>query len=244
MHQILDLCFQVYYPPIWYSSRIYSGTPVFLIFISDLVTNIQSEKLILHMILNCLPRLTLQRMLRLLSTTLMLYSYGAINVGSFQIPPNARPWYTRRKLIVSFFFTLSIALFWHLLTLFLNLSFSSHITGIVGQCFKLYGFIYRNYRDFQSVTLNLTLNTLFYSLIRSKLEYAVVICPYSSHIDTTESVQRKFLKFWYYLVENTYPERGFDYAIPLSRFNCSSLYFKRVVNINKFLFHLVHGRID
>lgn len=123
---------------------------------------------------------------------------SAINLGSSWILSNARLWCTRKKLIVFFFLTSSMALFWHLVSTLIGLrfsdaklSFSSHIAVVVGQCLKLHGFIYQLQKLSEHYH---TFRTLFYSQICSSLEYAVIIrFPFcSTPINTIEPIQRKF----------------------------------------------------
>lgn len=49
-----------------------------------------------------------------------------------------------------------------------NMSFSSHIHLIINRAFKMLGFIYRNTRHFKYKN---TINVLYFSLIRSHLEF-------------------------------------------------------------------------
>ena len=124
-----------------------------------------------------------------------------------------------------------------------NFTFNNHIIETVQKSLKTYGFIYRNCKDFSNFA---TLNVLYTSLIRSRLEYAALIWYpiYITHIDLLESVQRKFLKYLSFLLDGTYPPRGFDHSSLLNRFSFNSLHTRRIFLVLKFLSNLLNGRID
>ena len=107
----------------------------------------------------------------------------------------------------------------------------------------MFGFIYRNCSEFSNVQ---SLLTLYYSFIRSRLEYAAVIWfpIYSTYIQLLESVQRKFLKFVVFLVDGIYPPRGYNHGVLLSRFNCNLLSTRRVISSVKLLHSLISNITD
>lgn len=74
-----------------------------------------------------------------------------------------------------------------------KLSFVPHIESIVSRANKMLGFILRITKDFSDTN---TLKLLFYTHVRSILEYASVIWSpcYAVHINRIESIQRKFSK--------------------------------------------------
>lgn len=123
-----------------------------------------------------------------------------------------------------------------------KLAFVDHINAMVSKSFQMYGFIYRNSRDFSLELLKL----LFFSLVRSRLEYAALIWYpiYNVHIENIEAVQRSFLKFLYFLSNSKYPERNYDYQILLESFNFTSLLTRRNICVLKFLFNLVNNKVD
>ena len=51
-------------------------------------------------------------------------------------------------------------------------SFNNRIIDVIEKAYKMFGFIYRNCRDFTNIT---TLTQLFYALVRSRLEYGAII---------------------------------------------------------------------
>ena len=124
-----------------------------------------------------------------------------------------------------------------------RLSFSQHVDYTVSAANKTLGLIIRTCKSFSSVR---ALKTLFLSLVRSKLEYAAIIwCPYYNiHQTRLENVQRKFLKFTSFIVEGTYPDRGFPQAVLLQKFELDSLNTRRKIIAITFLYKLLHNEID
>lgn len=122
-------------------------------------------------------------------------------------------------------------------------SFSNHINQMVNTAYKTLGFVIRNSSNFNDVA---ALKCLYYSLVRSKLEYCSIIWYpfYRTHIDLVESVQRRFLKFLSYRADGYYPPRGYNHSFLLQRFNFDSLHTRRVLASLSLLFKLFHNRID
>lgn len=87
------------------------------------------------------------------------------------------------------------------------------------------GFIIRNCQNFNDT---LALKTLYYSFVRSKLEYGSII--WYPHYDfqklAIEKVQRKFCKFLYYKVNRVYPDTGYNQNLLYEEFEMPSLYLR------------------
>lgn len=158
--------------------------------------------------------------------------------------------FTRKKLIINFeykindFVLSSLETVRDLGVIFdSKLMFADHINSIVSNCFRTLGFVCRNCRDFSNAK---TLIILYLSLIRSRLEYcAVVWSPiYNIYILDLENVQRRFLKFVSYFVDGVYPDRGIDNNLLLMRFDVQSLQVRRNSLFLKFLYGLLHNKID
>lgn len=96
------------------------------------------------------------------------------------------------------------------------------------------GFIYRNCKSFDNIA---TLITLYCSLVRSKLEYGSLIWSpiYDKHKNALEQVQRRFPKYLVYKEDSTYPQRGINNNILLTRFYLDSLEKRRNMNSCVFL---------
>uniref|UniRef100_A0A6P7HH55 Uncharacterized protein LOC114348689 n=1 Tax=Diabrotica virgifera virgifera TaxID=50390 RepID=A0A6P7HH55_DIAVI len=92
----------------------------------------------------------------------------------------------------------------------IHLTFNVHINLIVSQAYRTYGFIFRNCGNFTDVT---ALSCLFFSLVRTKLEYGSLIWNpiYAQYTTAVERVQKKFLKFLSFKVDGVYPARGCNY---------------------------------
>ena len=124
-----------------------------------------------------------------------------------------------------------------------KLSFAPHVNDVVSSALRLLGFIVRGTRSFASV---FALETLFCSLIRSRLEYCSVVWNpyYITHIDKLENVQRKFLKHLCFKVDRCHPPRGLPQSLYLARFQLQSLHLRRFLSGITFLYKLLHGSID
>lgn len=111
-----------------------------------------------------------------------------------------------------------------------NMDFSSHILELVSQSLKLLGFIYRHTTKFSSQD---SLKILFFSLVRSKLEYCSTVWnPYQiKYINKIESVQKRFIRFLFLKSFGYYPswnnESSISYSSLLSLFNFESLQHRR-----------------
>jgi Reverse transcriptase (RNA-dependent DNA polymerase) len=106
------------------------------------------------------------------------------------------------------------------------LSFNDHIDTIAKSANRTYGFIVRIGRDFKSPE---TLKSLYYSFVRSKLEYASIVWYpfYQVHIVRLEAIQRRFLKFLSFRSDQVYPPIGFPHETLLMRHGFSDLSRRR-----------------
>lgn len=123
-----------------------------------------------------------------------------------------------------------------------KLSFIPHIHKMCLNASKTYGFISRNNRDFCYNTLKL----LFYSFIRSRLEYAAVVWTpyYMRHTNYIENVQRKFLKLLSFKLDGVFPSRGVCHSDLLEKHDISSLQTRRDLHALVFLFKIVNNLLD
>lgn len=124
-----------------------------------------------------------------------------------------------------------------------ELNFSEHINNISKSSSRLLGFIIRNCRHF---TNEAALKTLYFSLLRSKMEYGSLIWYpiYENQSLTLESIQRKFLKYLSFKINGIYPGQGCDHELLLSTFGIPSLATRRIMNSIIFLFKLFNNNID
>lgn len=124
-----------------------------------------------------------------------------------------------------------------------KLSFTAHIYQIKNDATKMLGFIIRNCRTFTNVDC---LKVLYYSYVRSKLEYADIVWNphYDVHKKLLENTQRRFLKFLFYKSSGSYPVRGIDEGLLLSQYDVQSLEVRRCCHNIKFLHKLLNNLID
>lgn len=124
-----------------------------------------------------------------------------------------------------------------------SLSFTLHFSDIVKRSYRMLGFIIRNSQNFNNV---LSLKILYFSYVRSILEYASQVWSpyYQNHIKEIENIQRKFLKYLWYKCDGVYPEIGFSHERLLERFSLKTLDERRKSADMQFLFKLINGLID
>ena len=122
------------------------------------------------------------------------------------------------------------------------LTFKQHITSITTSSLKLWGFIMRTCKDFRNTDSS---RALYYSLVRSKLEYASIVWNpyYKVDILCIEKVQRRYLKFMYFKMHGEYPTQGLDYSVLLACTEDHSLHFRRLLHGIKFIYSLLHNKI-
>lgn len=121
-----------------------------------------------------------------------------------------------------------------------KLSFIPHMSNIINDSFKMLGFVIRNSKDFMDIP---TLKLLYFSFVRSKLEYAAIVWSpyYKIHIHHLEQIQRKFLKFLSFRLDGVYPAIGVPHSDLLGRFSIPSLETRRSFSELIFLYKLIHG---
>ena len=102
------------------------------------------------------------------------------------------------------------------------LSFSQHIRSVCNASLKLWGFIKRSCKHFKNPA---PIRILYYSLVRSKVEYASLVWVpfYKSDITRLECVQRKYLKYMYYSLNNVYLPKGYESSLLLENVQERSL---------------------
>nr|CAI5825566.1 unnamed protein product [Callosobruchus analis] len=124
-----------------------------------------------------------------------------------------------------------------------ELSFQLHISETVSSANRMLGFIIRNGKDFQDLTV---LKTLYVSYVQSKLEYCSIIWYpiYSIYINAIERVQRKYLKLLSFKSSGVYPDRGCDYSLLLDEHQYNSLNTRRILGSLYFLHSLLNNEIN
>ncbi len=118
-----------------------------------------------------------------------------------------------------------------------KLSFNNHIIEIVKSSHRNLGFLIRNSQNFKKQK---TLNILFNSLVRSKLEYSCVIWSpyYKKYIEKIEKIQSKFLKCSKYIT------RGQNEFADINLMQPQCLEKRRNFHKITFLYKLINNFID
>lgn len=124
-----------------------------------------------------------------------------------------------------------------------HLTFNLHVLNVVKSANRFMGFIIRSCHEFSDVGC---LKLLYYSFVRSQLEYASVVWSpfYNRYKQEIERVQRRFLKYMSYRQDGVYPIRGFPNSRMLDRFAMVSLESRRIVSALSFLLKMMRGLID
>lgn len=125
-----------------------------------------------------------------------------------------------------------------------NLSFDRHIDLVVTKASSMLGFLKRLCWNFYSLD---ALKAVYFSLVRSHLEYASIIwCPYYSvHSNRIESIQKQFILF---ALRRRYPSHLYS-SLPSYLFRCDILKVPSL-SVRRYLFHvsfvydILSGRID
>lgn len=119
-----------------------------------------------------------------------------------------------------------------------KLSFNLHIDNIVQRAFRNLGFINRISKPFKET---LTLKMLYFSLIRSLLEFATIIWSpqYKIHVTRIEKVQMKFVKLLNFRNSHT---MSYDHS--LKHYNMLSLNNRRILLDMSFLHKLLNNKIN
>ena len=124
-----------------------------------------------------------------------------------------------------------------------SLSFSSHINLVRSSALRMWGFIKRICADFKNINIY---KTLYYALVRSRLEYASLTwCPfYKKDITLIERVQRRYLKFVYLKINGNYPGHNLPYSVLLNCTGDQSLYIRRKLFGLKFVHGIINSNIN
>uniref|UniRef100_A0A8D8UWL9 Uncharacterized protein n=1 Tax=Cacopsylla melanoneura TaxID=428564 RepID=A0A8D8UWL9_9HEMI len=122
-----------------------------------------------------------------------------------------------------------------------NLKFNIHYSNISKKAYKMLGFLYRQTQDFTNTNV---LKTLYYSYVRSHLEYCSVVWSpqYLVHMKSLESIQRKFLRLLAYKEKKYIKDH--DYKPIMSSHNIVSLEHRRELHDLTFLFKLINNQIN
>lgn len=124
-----------------------------------------------------------------------------------------------------------------------KLRFHEHIATVAAKAFAVLGFIRRHTAYFTDVY---TLKTLFCTLVRSILEYAVPIwAPYHVvHVIRLERVQKQFIRFALRQLPWNDPMNLPDYPSRCMLISLDTLSTRRLKLQQMFVFDLLEGNID
>lgn len=120
-----------------------------------------------------------------------------------------------------------------------KLHFDLHVDNVVNKAYRMYGFVMRSSNDFKRPN---TYITLYKTLIRSQLEYAVPIwCPfYNTYVQKLEMIQKKFLRSMQYKCHLS----KLSYIPLLKQYKLISLESRRTLLMVSMLHGLCNNKFD
>ena len=121
-------------------------------------------------------------------------------------------------------------------------TFNEHRARLIGDSYRLLGFVKRNTKFF---TVGTTIS-LYNAIVRSKLEYAAIIWSpyYQIHVSDVEKVQKRFLRYLFLKSHHIYPDYNIRTCDMLREFQMLSLEARRSMSQVLFVFKLLKGYID
>ena len=124
-----------------------------------------------------------------------------------------------------------------------SLTFKQHYQYLSSSSLKLWGFVVRICKEFKNMEC---IKTLYYSLVRSKLEYGAVVWNpfYKGDIFLIEKTQRRYLKYIFLKIHKEYPPQNLNYSLLLTCTNDDSLHYRRLLCSIKFVYKLLHNTIS
>lgn len=227
------------------------GPLLFLIFINDLPDLLGCEKLLFADDLKIFTKIkTPTDCSHLQADLLVLQKWCTQNALSLNIAKCKIVTYTLKKNAIKYNYSINNELLGRCdsvkdlgVTFDSQFSFIPHIDLTISIALKMLGFICRNCNSFTDED---ALKSLYFALVRSRLDYAAIVWqPLSDcHKFALERVQRKFLKFLTFRKTGTYPPRGYDNQLLLREFSMTSLETRRGVLGVTFLHKLLNNKID
>lgn len=120
-----------------------------------------------------------------------------------------------------------------------SLSFVPHIEVICNKALQMLGFMKRVTSEFKHIH---SIATLYFSLVRSHLEYCSSVWNphYAVHVNKIEQIQHKFLRYAAYKLH--IPSERIDYAVLESSLGMNTLSSRRRQHDAKLLFNLINYR--
>lgn len=121
--------------------------------------------------------------------------------------------------------------------------FNEHISTVTAKAFAILGFVKRNTKAFQDIY---ALKSLYCALVRSILEYAVVVwAPYHAvHINRMEAIQKNFLRYALRSLPWNDPLNLPAYEERCKLIDLHSLAARRKLLQRLFVFGLLNGNVD
>ena len=227
------------------------GPLLFLLFINDLINKVQCDKLLFADDMKIYAKIgSVDDCENILAQLKIVEDWCNQNILHLNASKCKVVSYTRKSNPVVFDYSLNSQILERSVTIKdlgvifdQKFTFSNHVAQVTSSALKMLGFIVRNCHLFSN---EFALKTLYYSYVRSKLEYCSIVWypHYTCHKNAIENVQRRFLKFLSLKINGFYPERGYQHSLLLDEFNLTSLELRRAINSLKMLYNLLHNKLD
>ena len=123
------------------------------------------------------------------------------------------------------------------------LNFSNHYRNVAKDAARMLGFVMRNTADFRNLS---SLKLLYFSLVRSRLEYASTIWSpqHSKYIYLLEKIQHRFLRYAAYKTGQRMARRDHNYVPLMQSFNIPTLQIRRIGSDLLFIHKIVNGLVN
>lgn len=227
------------------------GPLLFLLYINDIVLNVQCSKLLYADDLKIFKVIRSEEdCISLQSDLNNIYSWCNNNKLNLNIKKCNVLTFTRKCNSIDFNYHINNVTLTRVntikdlgVTFDQKLSFTFHFETVSKKAMQMLGFVIRNTREFKN---KIAIKTLYYAYVRSKLEYACVVwfpC-YNVHVQTLESVQRKFCKYLFFNQFGYYPNRDLAYNELLQVLDIDSLQKRWVTHQIVYLHKVVNNIID
>ena len=124
-----------------------------------------------------------------------------------------------------------------------NLTFAEHVSIITSKAFMVLAFIRRNTQAFQDVYC---LKTLYWLLVRSIIEYGVLVWAphFAIHTDRIERIQKNFIRYALRHLPWNQPMDLTPYVQRCQLVNLPTLSTRRILLQRLFIFDLLSNNID
>lgn len=123
-----------------------------------------------------------------------------------------------------------------------KLTFNAHREKIINRGYRNLGFVMRNTKQFKNIK---AVTQVYYSLVRSVLEYAAIVWSPSTkqYTKEIENVQAKFLRYLYFFVSKS-SAKYVSYRDLIKNFGVDELELRRNITALRYFHRILNGKTD